>query len=177
MTTKRQATFAGGCFWCMVGPFQAEDGVLNVRSGYTGGHTTNPTYKEVCSDTTGHVEAIQIEFDQNVVSYDRLLKIFWQNIDPTDPGGQFNDRGESYQTAIFYHDDEQRASAENSRATLEKTGPFEGKIVTPIISASEFYDAESEHQDYHLKNPFHYKLYKKGSGREGFIKRHWSDES
>ncbi|GAK10060.1 peptide-methionine (S)-S-oxide reductase MsrA [Geomicrobium sp. JCM 19038] len=172
-----KATFAGGCFWCMVGPFQAQDGVTKVRSGYTGGHTEDPTYREVCSDTTGHVEAIQIDFDPGVVSYDRLLEIFWMNIDPTDADGQFNDRGDSYKTAIFYHSDEQKDSAEKSRTQLEKSGPFEGKVITPIVPAKVFYDAEEEHQDYHLKNPFHYQLYKRGSGRAGFIKKHWGNES
>ncbi|WP_081834554.1 peptide-methionine (S)-S-oxide reductase MsrA [Geomicrobium sp. JCM 19039] len=167
---KQTATFAGGCFWCMVGPFQAEDGVMSVRSGYTGGHTKNPTYKEVCSDTTGHVEAIEIVFDEDVVSYKRLLTIFWQNIDPTDGGGQFNDRGESYETAVFYHNEEQQTLAEQSRKELQETGPFTGEIVTPIRPAAPFYDAEEEHQDYHLKNPFHYQLYKRGSGRQGLSK-------
>ncbi|SDJ11450.1 methionine-S-sulfoxide reductase [Natribacillus halophilus] len=173
--TKKHATFAGGCFWCMVGPFQAEDGVLNVKSGYTGGHTENPTYEEVGTDQTGHVEAIQLTYDPQTVSYQRLLKIFWQNIDPTDAGGQFADRGESYETAIFYHDDEQKQLAEASRRDLQENGPFEDPIVTPIRPADTFYDAEAEHQDYHLKNPFHYQLYKKGSGREKFIKTYWSE--
>ncbi|MBB6450674.1 methionine-S-sulfoxide reductase [Geomicrobium halophilum] len=173
--TKRYATFAGGCFWCMVGPFQAEEGVLQVKSGYTGGDTENPTYEEVCSNQTGHVEAIQVTYHPQVVSYQRLLKIFWQNIDPTDPGGQFNDRGESYETAIFYHDEDQRQLALESRRDLEENGPFNKPIVTPIVPAATFYDAEDYHQDYHLKNPFHYQLYKKGSGRDAFIKTYWSD--
>ena len=167
------ATFAGGCFWCMVGPFEQLAGVQSVISGYTGGHKENPTYEEVCSDTTGHVEAVQIEYDPDKTSYKELLNIFWQQIDPTDQGGQFNDRGESYQTAIFYHDEEQRTLAETSKDELDKEGPFQQPIVTPILPAKTFYKAEEHHQDYHKKNQFHYLLYRKGSGREAFIQEHW----
>ncbi|QQK79429.1 peptide-methionine (S)-S-oxide reductase MsrA [Salicibibacter cibi] len=174
--SQKLATFAGGCFWCMVGPFQAEDGVLQVKSGYTGGRTENPTYEEVCSNQTGHVEAIQLTYQPEKISYQRLLKIFWQNIDPTDAGGQFNDRGESYETAIFYHDEDQKQLAEESRREFDENGPFSAPIVTPIRPAAPFYDAEQYHQDYHLKNPFHYQLYKKGSGRESFIKTYWRED-
>ncbi|RSL32521.1 peptide-methionine (S)-S-oxide reductase [Salibacterium salarium] len=169
------ATFAGGCFWCMVGPFEQLDGVDSIVSGYTGGHTENPTYEEVCSDTTGHVEAIQMRYDPNKVSYEELLNTFWRQIDPTDKGGQFNDRGESYQTAIFYHDEDQKQMAEASIQNLEQNGPFTEPIVTPIRPAKVFYLAEEHHQDYHKKNKFHYQLYKKGSGREGFIKQYWGE--
>lgn len=163
------ATFAGGCFWCMVSPFEKVDGVIKVVSGYTGGHKEDPTYKEVCSETTGHLEAVQITFDPNRVSYDELLKVYWQQIDPTDLGGQFGDRGSSYQSAIFYHDEEQRHRAELSKDTLNKSGRFQAPIVTQIIPAKTFYPAEEYHQDYYKKNPFHYQLYRQGSGREDFI--------
>ncbi|WP_028588946.1 peptide-methionine (S)-S-oxide reductase MsrA [Paenibacillus massiliensis] len=168
------ATFAGGCFWCMVSPFEDLPGIKKVRSGYTGGHTENPTYEEVCSDTTGHVEAVQITFDPYVFPYEKLLELFWQQINPTDAGGQFHDRGESYQTAIFYHNEEQRLKAEASKKALADSGRFDQPIVTPIVPASVFYEAEEYHQDYHKKNPGHYKRYRKGSGREDFIENHWS---
>lgn len=168
------ATFAGGCFWCMVSPFEDLPGIKKVRSGYTGGHKENPTYEEVCSDTTGHVEAVQITFDPYVFPYEKLLELFWQQINPTDAGGQFHDRGESYQTAIFYHNEEQRLKAEASKKALADSGRFDQPIVTPIVPATVFYEAEEYHQDYHKKNPGHYKRYRKGSGREDFIENHWS---
>lgn len=170
------ATFAGGCFWCMVGPFEQLDGVKKITSGYTGGEKENPTYEEVCSNTTGHVEAVQIEYNPDKVTYEELLQTFWRQIDPTDDGGQFNDRGESYRTAIFYHDEEQRQLAIASKEQLEKEGPFNRPIVTKILPAKTFYKAEEYHQDYHKKNPIHYMLYRQGSGRADFIKRHWGDE-
>ncbi|WP_134701626.1 peptide-methionine (R)-S-oxide reductase MsrB [Ammoniphilus sp. YIM 78166] len=169
------ATFAGGCFWCMVSPFEEEPGIVKVVSGYTGGHTPNPTYKEVCSETTGHYEAVQITFDPTVYSYKDLVELFWRQIDPTDEGGQFHDRGESYRTAIFYHSEEQREIAEESKQALEESGRFSKKIVTPILPAAEFYPAEEYHQDYHRKNPFRYKMYRKGSGRDAFIQQAWKD--
>ncbi|GAA0444610.1 peptide-methionine (R)-S-oxide reductase MsrB [Lentibacillus halophilus] len=175
MTTEL-ATFAGGCFWCMVEPFDERPGVLNIVSGYTGGHTENPTYEDVCSDQTGHVEAVQITFDPEKMPYKELLNTFWQQIDPTDTGGQFNDRGESYQTAIFYHNEKQKQLAEQSKQDLEKSGKFSKSIVTPIIAAKPFYRAEEEHQDYYKKQSFHYSLYKKGSGREAFIKEYWQQK-
>ncbi|GAA0459322.1 peptide-methionine (S)-S-oxide reductase MsrA [Alkalibacillus silvisoli] len=171
-----KATFAGGCFWCMVEPFDRRPGIDNIVSGYTGGHTENPTYEEVCSNTTGHLEAVQITYDPEVFPYDQLLELFWQQIDPTDSKGQFNDRGESYKPAIFYHDQEQKRLAEQSKQALENSGKFKEPIVVEIREAATFYPAEEEHQDYYKKNSFHYKLYKKGSGREGFIKEHWSSE-
>jgi peptide methionine sulfoxide reductase msrA/msrB len=167
------ATFAGGCFWCMVSPFEEMDGIIKIVSGYTGGHKENPTYKEVCSETTGHYEAVQITFDPARFSYDKLLEIYWQQIDPTDPDGQFYDRGQSYQTAIFYHNEEQRKKAEASKQALAESGRFHKPIVTKILPASTFYPAEEYHQDYHKKNPFRYALYRKGSGRDAFIKKHW----
>lgn len=172
MTTEL-ATFAGGCFWCMVEPFDERPGVENIVSGYTGGHVENPTYEQVCSDTTGHVEAVQITFNPDIMPYEELVNTFWQQIDPTDAGGQFNDRGESYQTAIFYHNENQRQIAEQSKQKLEQSGKFSDPIVTPILPAKPFYRAEEEHQDYYKKQSFHYRLYKKGSGREDFIKKNW----
>ncbi|WP_217585487.1 peptide-methionine (S)-S-oxide reductase MsrA [Lentibacillus saliphilus] len=167
------ATFAGGCFWCMVEPFDERPGIVKVLSGYTGGHVANPTYKEVCSNTTGHVEAVQIEYDPSIVSYKQLLDTFWQQIDPTDAGGQFADRGTSYETAIFYHNDSQRKIAEQSKQALEDSGKFSKPIVTPIRPAQSFYPAEDQHQNYYKKQSFHYRLYKKGSGRQDFINTHW----
>ncbi|NAP01486.1 peptide-methionine (S)-S-oxide reductase MsrA, partial [Halomonas sp. MG34] len=172
-SNKETATFAGGCFWCMVEPFDQRPGIHRVVSGYTGGHVENPTYEQVCSDTTGHVEAIEITFNPEVMPYEQLLRTFWQQIDPTDAGGQFNDRGESYQTAIFYHNEQQKQQAEQSKKELEQSGKFSKPIVTPILPAKPFYLAEENHQDYYKKQSFHYKLYKKGSGREDFIKNTW----
>ncbi|WP_037289434.1 peptide-methionine (S)-S-oxide reductase MsrA [Saccharibacillus sacchari] len=168
-----KATFAGGCFWCMVTPFEDLPGIVKVVSGYTGGHTENPTYKEVCSETTGHVEAVQITYNPELFPYEKLLELFWQQIDPTDGGGQFHDRGSSYGTAIFTHTDEQRIKAEASKKALGESGRFDKPIVTPIRPAETFYEAEEYHQDYHKKNPGHYKRYKKASGREAFIEDHW----
>jgi peptide methionine sulfoxide reductase msrA/msrB len=167
------ATFAGGCFWCMVSPFDKIPGVVRVVSGYTGGHKENPTYQEVCAGTTGHAEAVQITFDPSRISYRELLDIFWRQIDPTDPGGQFADRGDSYRTAIFYHDEEQRRLAEESKRELEQSGKFDKPIVTEILPAGPFYPAEEYHQDYYRKNPMRYWVYRVGSGREAFITRHW----
>ncbi|MFD1773058.1 peptide-methionine (R)-S-oxide reductase MsrB [Paenibacillus rhizophilus] len=169
-----KATFAGGCFWCMVSPFEELPGIINVVSGYTGGHTVNPTYEEVCSETTGHAEAVQITFDPAIFPYSKLLELFWQQIDPTDEGGQFHDRGSSYRTAIFYHNEEQRKEAEASKVAVEQSGRFSGPVVTPIEPAGVFYPAEEYHQGYHHKNPGHYKRYRKASGREAFIESHWS---
>lgn len=174
-TSNRElATFAGGCFWCMVSPFEELPGIYGIVSGYTGGHTANPTYEEVCSNRTGHYEAVQIAFDPSVFPYRKLLELFWQQIDPTDEGGQFHDRGDSYRTAIFYHTEEQRQEAEASKLALEQSGRFAKPIVTAILPAAPFYPAEDYHQQYHKKNPAHYRRYRKGSGREDFIERHWS---
>lgn len=167
------ATFAGGCFWCMVGPFQAVTGVSKVISGYTGGHKTNPTYREVCYGGTGHYEAVQITFDPAIAPYRELVDIFWRQIDPTDSGGQFADRGQAYQTVIFYHNEAQRQVAEASKQALADSGLFSAPIVTAILPATEFYPAEDDHQDYYRKNETHYTMYKEGSGRAGFIQKHW----
>jgi peptide methionine sulfoxide reductase msrA/msrB len=176
MNNIEKATFAGGCFWCMVSPFEELPGIIDVISGYTGGHKENPTYEEVCSNQTGHYEAVQITYDPEVFPYKRLLQLYWQQIDPTDPEGQFNDRGSSYKTAIFYHTENQKALAEMSKKELENSNKFKKPIVTEIIPATVFYPAEEEHQKYHRKNPFHYNLYKEGSGRNSFIRENWRDE-
>lgn len=167
------ATFAGGCFWCMVKPFADLPGVLKVVSGYTGGHTESPTYEEVCRHTTGHREAVQVTFDPSRSSYGDLLDVFWRQIDPTDPGGQFHDRGAPYRTAVFYHREEQRRLAEASKQRLTESGKFDRPIVTEILPASTFYPAEEYHQDYHRLHPVHYRNYRLGSGRAAFLDRHW----
>jgi len=170
---KQLATFAGGCFWCMVKPFDETPGIESVISGYTGGHVVNPTYDQVCSETTGHVEAVQITFDDELYSYEQLLSTFWTLIDPTDAGGQFYDRGESYTTAIFYHNDEQLDLAERSKAELQASGKFDKPIAVKILPASSFYPAEDYHQYYYKKNPMHYERYAVGSGRKAFQETHW----
>jgi peptide methionine sulfoxide reductase msrA/msrB len=171
--TLAKATFAGGCFWCMEPPFEKLPGVVSVTSGYTGGPEKAPSYEEVSSGRTGHVEAVQVEYDPTKIGYDYLLKVFWRQIDPTDAGGQFADRGTQYQTAIFAHDKAQRDAAEASKKELEKSGVFDKPIVTPIRWAQPFYAAEDYHQDYYKKNPSHYKRYRNGSGREGYLKSVW----
>lgn len=170
---KQLATFAGGCFWCMVKPFDETPGIESVISGYTGGHVVNPTYEQVCSETTGHIEAVQITFDDELYSYEQLLSTFWTLIDPTDAGGQFYDRGESYTTAIFYHNDEQLDLAERSKAELQASGKFDKPIAVKILPASSFYPAEDYHQYYYKKNPMHYERYAVGSGRKAFQETHW----
>ncbi|WP_027417220.1 peptide-methionine (S)-S-oxide reductase MsrA [Aneurinibacillus terranovensis] len=172
---RELATFAGGCFWCMVSPFEEMPGIIKVVSGYTGGDKENPTYEEVCTHTTGHYEAVQITFDPSVFPYEKLLDIYWHQIDPTDAGGQFYDRGSSYQTAIFYHNEEQKRKAEASKKALAESGRFPKPIVTQILPASTFYPAEEYHQNYHKKNPLHYNRYRQGSGRQAFIDKHWND--
>lgn len=171
------ATFAGGCFWCMVKPFDRYEGVLEVVSGYTGGDVENPSYELVCTNTTGHREAVQITFDDDVISYEQLLDIFWRQINPTDAGGQFFDRGDSYKTAIYTHSEEQRLAAEQSKKALDESGTFSSPIATDILHAKPFYRAEEAHQDYYKKNPMHYNRYAIGSGREQFKKDYWGNES
>jgi peptide methionine sulfoxide reductase msrA/msrB len=168
-----KATFAGGCFWCMEPPFEKLPGVVSVTSGYTGGPEKGPSYKEVSSGRTGHVEAVQVEYDPTRISYEYLLKVFWRQIDPTDDGGQFADRGKQYRTAIFVRNRQERSLAEASKAELAKSGIFDEPIVTEIRWAQPFYAAEPYHQDYYKKNPSHYKQYRVGSGREGFLKSVW----
>ena len=167
------ATFAGGCFWCMQPPFDALKGVLSTTVGYTGGTTPNPTYEDVCSGNTGHAEAIQIVYDPSQVSYEQLLERFWHNINPTTPNQQFSDHGTQYRTAIFYHTADQQRLAEASEAQLKRSGKFKELIVTDIVPASTFYPAEEYHQKYYQKNPIHYKLYRIGSGRDGYLQRIW----
>ncbi|MBM7607683.1 peptide-methionine (S)-S-oxide reductase [Lysinibacillus composti] len=174
--TKEIATFAGGCFWCMVKPFDQMDGIDEVVSGYTGGHVENPTYEQVCSETTGHLEAVQITFDSDIFPYKKLVELYWTLIDPTDPGGQFFDRGESYTTAIFYHSEEQRVVAEESKKQLEQSGKFTKPIAVKILPAKPFYPAEDYHQQYYKKNPLHYERYSIGSGRAAFINQHWGNQ-
>jgi len=170
------ATLAGGCFWCVEADFEKVDGVVEVISGYTGGESEDPTYKQVCSGTTGHLEAVQVVYDPDKISYSEILDIFWRHVDPTDPGGQFVDRGSQYGTAIFYHDEEQRVTAEKSKQALEASGRFNQPIVTPIRPISEFFEAEEYHQDYYKKSPSHYNLYRSGSGRDQFIQKTWSGD-
>ncbi|MFC7394803.1 peptide-methionine (S)-S-oxide reductase MsrA [Scopulibacillus cellulosilyticus] len=167
------ATFAGGCFWCMVKPFDEFPGIHKVISGYSGGHTENPTYEDVCTGKTGHYEVVQITFDPSVFPYEKLLELYWPQIDPTDDGGQFFDRGSQYRTAIFYHNDKQKALAEASKAEIEKSGRFNKPIVTQILPASAFYPAEEYHQHFYKKNPDKYAKERKESGRNDFIQKHW----
>ena len=168
------ATFAGGCFWCTESDFIKVTGVERVVSGYTGGHKKNPTYEEVSSGRTGHMEAVQVSYDPKKVSYQKLLDIFWTHVDPTDAEGQFVDRGAQYRSAIFYHDNRQKLLAEQSKRALAQTGAFDKPIVTEIIALSEFYAAENYHQNYSKKNPLRYKFYRRNSGRDQFFKRIWS---
>lgn len=167
------ATFAGGCFWCMVKPFDQWEGIEKVVSGYTGGHVDHPTYEQVKTGTTGHFEAVQIVFDPSVFPYEKLLEIYWQQIDPTDDGGQFHDRGSQYRTAIFYHNAEQKEKAEQSKEKIEKSGKFNKPIVTKILPAGPFYPAEDYHQDFYKKNPEEYEEDRRKSGRDEFLKQHW----
>ena len=170
------ATFAGGCFWCMEAPFEKIDGVVRVVSGYTGGTLDNPTYEQVSSGRSGHLEAVQIAYDPIKVSYEQLLTVFWRQIDPTDGGGSFVDRGPQYRSAIFYQDEAQKQAAEQSKAALAASGRYDGSIATEIIPAGKFYPAEDYHQDYYKKNPIRYKFYRHGSGRDQFLKKIWADE-
>ena len=176
-TGLAKATFAGGCFWCMEPPFDKLDGVVSTTSGYTGGHTVNPTYQEVSAGGTGHVEAVQITYDPKKVSYEKLLEVFWHNVDPTDAGGQFCDRGSQYTSEIFYHDDEQKRLAEASKAALEKSKPFKQPIVTKIVAATTFYPAEDYHQNYYMKNPIRYKFYRFSCGRDKRLEALWGKEA
>jgi len=169
------ATFAGGCFWCMEPPYDKVDGVLSTTSGYTGGNIKNPTYEQVSSGVTGHAEAVQITYDPAKVGYEKLLEIFWHNIDPTTPDRQFCDKGNQYRSGIFYHNEEQKKLAEQSKATLEKIKPFDASIVTGITAASEFYPAEDYHQDYYKKNPIRYKFYRHSCGRDQRLQELWGE--
>jgi peptide-methionine (S)-S-oxide reductase len=171
--TLANATFAGGCFWCMEPPFDKLDGVVSTTSGYIGGTTKQPTYHEVSSGATGHAEAVQIVYDPKKVSYEKLLEVFWHNVDPTVKDRQFCDIGTQYRTSIFYHDAEQKRLAEASKAALAKSKPFKAEIVTPIVAAGDFWPAEDYHQDYYMKNPVRYKLYRGGCGRDARLEELW----
>ncbi|MFW6011543.1 MAG: peptide-methionine (R)-S-oxide reductase MsrB [Desulfosalsimonas sp.] len=170
-----KATFAGGCFWCMVPPFEGEDGIIEILSGYAGGEFENPSYRDVATGMTDHVEAVQVTFDPEVIDYKRLLEIYWPRIDPTDEGGSFVDRGAHYRSVIFYHDEVQKQTAISSRKALEKSGRFSKPIKTEIRPFTTFYPAEDYHQDFHIKNPERYKSYQRHSGRDRFMRQHWAD--
>ncbi|AKG03592.1 methionine sulfoxide reductase [Salimicrobium jeotgali] len=171
-----QATFAGGCFWCMEPPFESKPGVIRAVSGYTGGETENPTYEEVSGKETEHQEAVQITYDPDQISYEDLLQIFWRQINPTDDEGQFVDRGEPYLSAIFYHDEAQRQAAESSLMEMEDSGRFDGDIVTSVEEYDTFYKAEEYHQDYYKKNPGRYEHYRDNSGRDDYLKQTWGED-
>ena len=178
-TDKQTATaiFAGGCFWCMEPPFDKVEGVIATTSGYTGGDTENPTYKQVSSDTTGHYEAIEVTYDPSIIDYVSLLSIFWHNVDPLDSQGQFCDKGNSYRTAIFYNNDEQRELAQDSKKELVDSDYFKEDVVTVIESAKTFYPAESYHQNYYQKNPLRYKYYRFACGRDARLEELWKDSA
>ena len=174
--TARIATFAGGCFWCTEADFEKAPGVVKVISGYTGGSKENPSYEEVSSGTTGHVEAVQVYYDPSKVTYEQLLDAFWKHIDPTDPGGQFVDRGLQYRSVIFYHDEDQKRLAEASKQELAKSRRFQKSVATEILRLGKFYEAEEGHQDYYKKHALKYKFYRYGSGRDQFLTKVWGDE-
>jgi len=176
-TPLAKATFAGGCFWCVEADFDKVDGVVSTTSGYIGGKVANPTYEQVSSGTTGHAEAVEIVYDPRKVSYEKLLQVFWVNVDPTVKDRQFCDVGSQYRTAIFVHDEAQRRAAEASKSALEKNKPFKAPIVTPIETASTFYPAEEYHQDYYRKNPVRYNFYRAGCGRDARLKQLWGDKA
>lgn len=169
------ATFAGGCFWCMEAAFDPVPGVLSTTSGYTGGNTGNPTYDEVSAGGTGHAESLQIVYDPARVSYETLLDVYWHNIDPVTPDAQFCDHGNQYRSAIFYHDEAQKAAAEASRDALAKSGTLPGPIVTQIVPAGTFYPAEVHHQDFYRVNPVRYKFYRFTCGRDARLEELWGD--
>jgi peptide-methionine (S)-S-oxide reductase len=171
------ATFAGGCFWCMEPPYDKLDGVISTTSGYTGGHQTDPTYKQVSAGTTGHTEAVRIVYDPVKISYQKLLDVFWRNIDPTTPDRQFCDTGSQYRSGIFYHDDAQKRAAEESLRKLKQTKSFPEPVVTEITAASTFYPAEDYHQDYYQKNPLRYKYYRFACGRDKRLEQLWGDSA
>lgn len=176
-STQEVATFSGGCFWCVEAPFEEVDGVISVVSGYAGGKEKNPTYSEVSGGQTSHRESVQITYDPEIVSYAELVDIFWQTFDPTDVGGSFFDRGSQYESAIFFHNEEQKKVAEESKKRLDQSKRFSKPIATPIIKYTNFYPAEEYHQDYYKKSPQEYYAYRKGSGRDAFIQRHWPEIS
>lgn len=168
-----EAFFAGGCFWCMEPPFEKTEGVINVVSGYMGGEKKDPTYEEVASGVTGYVETIKVVYDPSAVTYEELLNVYWRQIDPTDEGGQFVDRGSEYRSVIFYNNEDERKLAESSKENLQKSGVFKKPIVTEIVKASVFYEAQINHQDYYKRHPYRYRFYRLHSGRDQFLKRKW----
>jgi len=170
-----KATFAGGCFWCMEHPFDALPGVVSVTSGYTGGQKKNPTYEEVSAGGSGHAESVQIVYDPARIGYDKLLAVYWHNIDPTVKDRQFCDSGHQYRSAIFYHNEQQRLLAQQSKEALEKSKPFREPVMTEITPAGMFYPAEEYHQHYYKKNPIRYKFYRTGCGRDKRLKELWGD--
>jgi len=172
----KTATFAGGCFWCTEADFEKLPGVVKVVSGYTGGTKENPTYEEVSSGMTGHVEAVQVYYDPTKITYEELLDYFWKHVDPTDAGGQFVDRGSQYRSVIFYHDEEQKRLAEKSKEALGKSGRFNRPIVTEILKFTKFYEAEDYHQDYYKTHALKYKFYRYASGRDQFLEKVWGKE-
>ncbi|SEN47551.1 peptide-methionine (S)-S-oxide reductase [Amphibacillus marinus] len=174
MSTYQKATFAGGCFWCMVKPFDQWDGVKAVLSGYSGGHVENPTYQQIKTGKTGHYEVVQITFNPEIISYQQILDLYWPQIDPTDPDGQFHDRGPQYRTAIFYHNENQQKLAQLAKNQLATSGRFKEEIVTDILPARTFYPAEEYHQDYYKKNTEAYQIDREKSGRDPFIEQHWN---
>ncbi len=173
-TELEKAIFAGGCFWCMQPPFEKLDGVVSVVSGYTGGTGTDPTYEDYAEK--GDIEAIEVTYDPSKISYSQLLNVFWRQIDPTDAGGQFVDRGPQYRSAIFYNSEEQKQLAEKSKQELQKSGRFDRPIVTEILKASKFYKAEDYHQDYYKKNPIRYKFYRYSAGRDQYLEKIWGHD-
>jgi len=170
------ATFAGGCFWCVEAGFEKLAGVKEAVSGYVGGDLKNPTYKQVSAGKTGHVEAVQVYYDPKVITYEKLLDAFWQQVNPTDGDGQFVDRGQQYRTAIFYHSEKQRAAAEKSRTALNSSGRFDKSVVTELYPVTKFWVAEEYHQDYYKKNPLRYKFYRYNSGRDQFLDKTWGKD-
>lgn len=176
MRQLRKAVFAGGCFWCMIKPFDQYDGVESVVSGYTGGHIEYPTYEQIKTQTTGHREAIEITFDEEQISFKQLVDIFFKIIDPTDEAGQFIDRGESYTTAVFYQDEQQKRVVEQYIEELNASGKFNRPIVTKVLPAKPFYLAEDYHQDYYKKNPIAYEKEYTESGRAAFIEQTWHNK-
>ncbi len=174
---QKVAVFGGGCFWCMEPPFEQLEGVIDVTAGYAGGESVDPTYEQVSSGRTSHIESVRVVYNPEKITYKELLDTFWRQIDPTDDGGQFADRGSHYRTAIFYADQREKEIAEESKKEIDTAGVFDSPVVTAIVSAKKFYQAEEYHQDYYLKNVVHYSAYKIGSGRAGFIKKVWGEDS
>lgn len=175
MPPRASAIFAGGCFWCEETAFEGVPGVISVTSGYTGGQKKDPTYEEVSSGGTGHAESVQVVYDPSKISYEKLLEIFWHNVDPFQANGQFCDHGNQYRSAIFYQGDAQRSAAEASKRKLEEDPQFRGKIVTQIVPASTFYPAEEYHQDFYKKDPARYHSYRTGCGRDARLKAIWGE--